>query len=57
VKARIGGIIYWLLAGIAFILIATSSASYPRSGSDIGQIVAGGIIYIIGRDMRRVLRE
>jgi hypothetical protein len=55
-KARIGGVIYWLFSGIALALIA-ASPSYNRGGSDIGQVVADGIMYAIGRDMRRVLRE
>jgi hypothetical protein len=55
VKAKIGGVIYWLSAAIALALIA-SSASYPRTSFDIGQVLAGGVVYIIGRDMRHVLR-
>lgn len=54
-KAKIGDVIYWLFAVIALVLIATSTSN-NRSGSDIGQVVAGAVIYAIGRDIRRVLR-
>jgi hypothetical protein len=55
-KARIGDVIYWLFAAIAVVLVATSGST-NRSGSDIGQVLAAAIVYAIGRDMRRVLRE
>jgi hypothetical protein len=55
VKARIGGVIYWLFAATALLLIATSAPN-NRLGLDIGQVLAGGVVYAIGRDMRRVVR-
>jgi hypothetical protein len=55
-KARVGAMIYWLLACIALLVIASSQFN-NRMGMDIGQVLAGAVLYAIGRDMRRVLRE
>jgi hypothetical protein len=57
VKARIGGVIYWLFAAIALVLIATSGSDSLSGPSSIGQVLAGAAVYAIGRDMRRILRE
>lgn len=55
-KAWTGTIIYWLFAGIALLLIVTAFSSYPRDGvGELAQVIAGGSLYLIGRDMRRVL--
>jgi hypothetical protein len=48
--------IYWLFAGIALLVLASSGANTRSGGADIGQVLVG-VVYAIGRDMRRVLRE
>jgi hypothetical protein len=56
-KAKIGSVVYWLCCALSVLLIGTSdTGGYPvdHLGS-LTQIVAGGIIYFIGRDIRRVL--
>jgi hypothetical protein len=55
-KARIGGIVYWLFTALAVLLLATSPSN-NGSGPNIGQVLAGVAFYAIGRDVRRVLRE
>jgi hypothetical protein len=57
-KARTGGVIYWLFAGIALLLLASSGSGSRYDGASvIGQVLASAVLYAIGRDMRRVLRE
>jgi hypothetical protein len=57
-KTWLGNIIYWLFAiiDVALILNAGHDESYPvYPVFDIGHILAAGGLYLIGRDIRRVL--
>jgi hypothetical protein len=57
-KARIGEAVYWLFTAVALLLLATSWPDTGRgAGPDIGQVLAAAVLYAIGRDVRRVLRE
>jgi hypothetical protein len=55
-KAKIGAVTYWSFTAVALVLIVTSGST-NLSGPSVGQVLAGAVVYAIGRDMRRVLRE
>jgi hypothetical protein len=54
-SARIGAVICWPLSDWALLMIAAAPGA--RYSAEVRQILGGAIIYFIGRDMRRVLRE
>jgi hypothetical protein len=42
-----GAMIYWLFAGIALLVLASSGANTRSGGADIGQVLVGVVVYAI----------
>lgn len=60
-KTKIGSAIYFLFScvAIAITLIGVFESAIESStpASGLASAIGGGVLYLIGRDIRRVLRE